>query len=320
MIKLSDLKGSFHGKDTEEPILDDDRPKGTWEDSGYRMSDEEAHRDKVYHIPNQCMQIVAVFKTQMALYSKRKAIYLVLVMAIMIPIIYILAKDIFNFSMVSEASGTGLIGVLLSMLPFIMGIFTANLCGSVMPSEFTERSAYMNMALPMSRTAFCLGKYLAGVVITIGVFVFAYGMAMAGSLITYSFFDEDALGRSFAMMLLSILVYTSFTFTIGCFLRRGSTIVSFILIAIVLPVIELYLYLNNYIDTATFILFPNLLPDLACITLGSNITMSPVGVLNALVNYADPTSLSLMSSAAISIVWAVAFLALGIFAIERREM
>ncbi len=319
MIKLFERKEPVPGN-FEDAAFDDGRPKGTWEDSGYRMSDEEAHRDSVYHIPNQFMQIVAVFKTQMALYSKRKSIYLVLVMAIMIPIIYVLIKDLIEFGTISEASGTGLIGALLSMLPFIMGIFTANLCGSVMPSEFTERSAYMNMALPMSRTAFCLGKYLAGVVIAIGVFVFAYGMAMAGSLVTYSFFDEDALGRSFAMMFLSILVYTSFTFTIGCFLKRGSTIVSFILIAIVLPVIELYMYLNNYIDTSAFILFPNLLPDMACFTLGSSITMSPVGVLNVLVHFVDPAELPLLTSAAISIVWAVAFLALGIFAIERREM
>jgi ABC-type transport system involved in multi-copper enzyme maturation permease subunit len=317
-MKLFEREEPVPVEGTVESI--EDRPKGTWEDSGYRMSDEEAHRDTVYHIPNQFMQTVSVFKTQMGLYSKRKAIYLILIIAILIPIIYIMAKDIFDFSILSEASGTGLIGVLLSMLPFIIGIFTASLCGSVMPTEFTERSAYMNMALPMSRTAFCLGKYLAGVVITIGVFVFAYGMAMAGSLITYSFFDEEALARSFIMMLLSVLVYTSFTFTMGCLLKRGSTIVSFLLIAIVLPVIEMYLFLNNYVDTSAFLLCPNLLPDLACFTLGSNITMSPLGILNAIVHFVDASTVDLALSCVISIVWCVAFLALGIFAIERREM
>ena len=305
---------------TAQEPSEDERPKGTWEDSGYRMSDEEAHRDTVYHIPNQFMQVVAVFKTQMSLYSKRKSIYLVLVMAVMIPILYVLAKDIFDFGMVAEASGTGLIGALLSMLPFIMGIFTASLCGSVMPAEFNDRSAYMNMALPMSRTAFCLGKYLAGVVITIGVFVFAYGMAMAGSLITYSFFDEEALTKSFTMMLLSVLVYTSFTFAMGCFIKRGATIVSFLIIAIVLPVIELYMFMNSYIDMSGFMLFPNMLPDLACLTLGSNISMSPMGVLNMLVHIVNPASLDLLLSAAISAAWSVAFMVLGIIAIERREM
>jgi ABC-type transport system involved in multi-copper enzyme maturation permease subunit len=298
----------------------DDRPKGTWEGSDYRMTDEEAHRDVQYHIPSEFMQIVAMFKTQMALYSKRKIVYVLLALAVLIPIIYYMTKDLFEYSTLSESSGTGLMGILLSMMPFILGLFTASLCGSAMPAEFTERSAYMNMALPMSRTAFCLGKYLAGVTITIGVFVFAYGMSMAAAIGGYAYFDEDALGASFVMTLLAILVYTSFTFTFGCLFKRGAMILSFLMISIVLPLIELYLYLDGRLDAGIFVMLPNLLPDMAVLSLGSSISGSPIGLLNAILPVVDASSIPLLTCTVVAIIWTVAFIAIGIYAINRREM
>ena len=296
------------------------RPKGTWESTKYSADDAQAHRDTKYSIPNAFMQTVYMFKTQMALYSKRKAIYIVLVMAVLIPIIYMGIKDLFNLTSLTEASGSGMVGILLSMLPFILGLFTAFLCGSVVPSEFIERSAYMNMALPMSRTSFCIGKYLAGLVITLGVFIFAYGMAIAGAMTTYDYFDEEALGLSFVMTTLAILIYTSFSFSMGCLLKRGASILSLILMVFVFPLLELYLFMNDNISLDTFMMMPNLLPDMACMTLGSYFTGSPVGTINLLIHVIDPLDYNLLAVSAISLIWTVGFLVLGILFVRRREM
>jgi len=306
----------------EEPVANidaDERPRGTWESSG-RMSDEEAHRDVKYSIPSVFQQTMYMFKTQMALYSKRKFIYVVLVMAVLIPLIYMGLNGIVDLALLGEASGSGMIGILLCMMPFIMSLFTAFICGSAIPSEFTERSAYMNMALPMSRASFCLGKYLAGLVITLGVFVFAYGMAMIGTMTEYDYFDEGALGLSFTMTVLATLFYSSFAFFMGCVLKRGAALVSLLLMVMVVPIIEIYLYANDYMSSDVFVLLPNLLPDMACISLGSSFAASPVGMVNALVNVIDPSTFPLPTCVLIAVVFSVLFLGIGIYAVNRREM
>jgi len=298
------------------------RPRGTWQSNG-SMTDAQAHRDAKYQIPSMFMQILLMFRTQMALYSKRKAIYVTLVMAIMIPLIYMGLKGLLPaaaWQTFAEDSGSGMIGLLLSMMPFIMALFTAFVCGSLIPSEFTERSAYMNMALPMSRLSFCLGKYLAGLVITIGVFIFAYGMAMIGSLTAYDYFDEEALGMSFVITLLATLFYSSFSFMMGCFMKRGASLVSMVTLVFIFPLIELYLYANDYMDKDALMLLPNLLPDMACLVLGSHFAASPVGAANTFVGLIDPSQFPILSCLVITIVCVVLFLTIGVFAVNRREM
>ena len=297
-----------------------ERPKGTWQETEYNANDSEAHRDKKYKIPSALKQTIYMFETQMALYSKRKSIYVILIMAIMIPLIYLAIKDIFDFTNITTANGSGIVGVLLSMLPFILGLFTAFLCGSVIPSEYVERSAYMNMALPMSRVSFCLGKYLAGLVITLGVFIFAYGMAIAGGMMEYDYFDEEALGKSFIMTVLAIIIYTSFSFSLGCILKRGASILSLILMVFVFPLVEVYLYMEDHIDLDTFMMMPNLLPDMSCFVLGTYITGSPVGMINMLAHVFDAQNYNLGAVSIISIAWMIGFLALGIYFVHRREM
>lgn len=313
-----------------QPVSEDsadseyDRPRGTWAGSDYCLSDEEAHRNVRYEIPNVFSQTITMFKTQMSLYSKRRFVYVILVMAILIPIIYYMIKDIATFGPgVTTPNGTGLMGLLISLYPFMIAIVSGFLCGSSVPSEFNDRSAYMNMALPMSRTSFILGKYLAGLVITIGIFVFAYGMSMAAAMMKYQYFEEQALMNSFVLLIMSILVYTSFSFFLGSVLGRGANILSFLFMMIILPAVELYLLMNDNIDGATYALFPNLMSDNMIIALGSNLMASPGGIINLITNGAIGTLASDASLAAmccISVVWSIAFLILSIFMINRREM
>lgn len=300
----------------------DERPKGTWQATGPQMNDMQAHRDARYQLPNQFMQTISVFKTQMSLFSKRKIIYILLLMAVLIPIVYNLIKDQMNFYMFTEMSGNGMMGAMLFMLPLVLGVFTSFLCGSLMPSEINERTAYMNMALPMSRASFCLGKYLASVVITLGVFIFAYGMSMLTATSSYSYFDESGLGLSFISIILSVLVYTSFSFAMGCIMKRGSTIVSLLSIVAILPGIEFYLFVNKHIDSGSLSFFPNLLSDITCMELGSSISSSPIGIMNLIMGSSgvNVASIDMGIATLFALIWTVAFLALGIFAISRREM
>jgi ABC-type transport system involved in multi-copper enzyme maturation permease subunit len=305
----------------QEQYEEYDRPRGTWQDSGYKMSDSEAHRDVRYHIRSPLQQLISVFMSQMSLFSKRKSIYVILIMAVLIPLIYIAIKDDFSAGILSDNTGNGALGLMLCMLPFILALFTSFLCGRVMPTEFVDRSAYMNMALPLSRSTFALGKYLAALVVTYGVFVFAYGMGLFTATMDYSNFAEDTLGSSFLMLTLAVLVYSSFAFSLGCILKRGATIISLITMVFILPSIQLYLRFDNRISASDLTLMPNLLPDIACISLGSMFTGSPVGFTNMILSITiDVSELNMVLITAISLIWTIGFLILGMLAINRREM
>ncbi len=308
----------------DQGFVRDDRPKGTWQATGPQMNDMQAHRDVRYQLPNPIMQTFTVFKTQMSLFSKKKIVYILLFTAVLIPIIYNLIKDRMSFGNMTELSGNGMMGLMLFLFPLVLGLFTSFLCATLMPSEINERTAYMNMALPMSRSSFCLGKYLASMVITLGVFVFAYGMAMLTANLDYAYFDEGGLGRSFISLILAVLVYTSFSFAVGCFLKRGATIVSLLTLVAAIPGIQTYLFVEHHIDSAALALLPNLLPDMTCLGLGSRFAASPVGMINLMLggggNIIDVSEINIAVTAIIAIIWTVVFLALGIFAVSRREM
>lgn len=300
---------------------EEERPRGTWENDS-TMDDAQAHRDRTYHIRSSIQQTFSIYLTQMALFSKRKLIYVMLIIAVLIPIIYVLIRDKLNLNLgnVTELSGSGIMGLLLFMFPFLLSICASFLMGSLMPKEFSERSAYMNMALPMSRWAFCLGKYLAGVTIIIGIFVFAYGMAMATAMMDYEYFNGEALAKSMILMLLAILVYTSFAFTMGCVIGRGAGILSFLLFLLVLPMIEFYLGINGNIQMSDLIYMPNLLPDFTCMALGSNGAASSIGFINMIQPQGIDVDDFSMTSIIVSIVWTIGFLLLGMIAVNRREM
>ena len=300
------------------------RPKGTWEATGPQMNDMQAHRDARYELPNQLKQTISVFKTQMNLYSKRKGIYILLLLAFAIPFAFNFLKERVYFGNFAEMNGNGIMGFLLCWLPLFLAFFTAFFCSKLMPSEISERTAYMNMALPMSRASFCLGKYLASVVITLGIVVFSYGMAMFTASSNYSFFDEDRLSQSFLFMILAVLVYTSFSFAMGCLLKRGSALLSLLTMALILPGIQLYLFTEGHIGSTALTMFPNLIPDMTCLTLGSYLSTSPIGLLNLFTrggkNAFDISQMDMTLTAILALVWTVAFLLIGIYKVSRREM
>ena len=318
------MKLNLPKKKTEE-VSEGDRPHGTWQGTDHIMTDEEAHRDVRYSIPSSFQQMVMVFKTQMKLYSKSKFVYVLLVMAVLIPLIHIVMKDMLDLGILSDGSSNGMMGVMLSMLPFILGLFAASVCGKVMPTEFINRTAYMNMALPMSRTSFCIGKYLATLVVSLGVFVFAYGMALFTAMTDFEYFDEETMGISFILLLLGVFVYTATGFAFGCFIKKGAGILSFLLMLFVMPIVEIILMNNKILDMNTLPYFPNLLPDFSCLALGSFISASPLGMFNALgsvmgASFFDVSAYSIATGVIIGLIWGIALLGLGIYAVHRREM
>ncbi|MBR4226057.1 MAG: ABC transporter permease [Candidatus Methanomethylophilaceae archaeon] len=301
----------------DEPLGDGPRTgSGTWRESRYSATDEEAHRDVRYSIPSSLRQTLTVFMVQMKLFSKMRWTYILLFTALLIPIIAFSSPefiDILSTFGYSKGYSTTKIAGLLFFLPLMLGLMTSIMCGTQMPTEFKERTAYMNIPLPLSRASFFFGKFLAGFVMCLGIFMFAYSMAIATAMVDYDTIFPDLILNSIGLTVIGVLAYSATAYTLGCLTKKGSSIFPFVLMSFAIPLVVLIIcsQTNDY----TLTLLPMFLGEAALGILGASMTGS-VGMV--ILGNMDLTLTWLM--AVIGVVWTVAVLAIGYFKTERREM
>ncbi|MBR6204271.1 MAG: hypothetical protein IKQ60_04320 [Candidatus Methanomethylophilaceae archaeon] len=319
----SKLDGLIMPKPKKEPEIPrpEDAPAdgertGTWKASGYSATDEEAHRNERYSISSSLRQTLTVFMVQMKLFSKMRWTYILLFTALLIPIIALLAPDFIDLLSTfgySKGYSTTKIAGLLFFLPLMLGLMTSIMCGTQMPTEFKESTAYMNIPLPMSRASFFFGKYLAGFVMCLGIFMFAYSMAIATAMLDYDTIFPDLIASSIALTVIGVLAYSATAYTIGCLTKKGSSVFPFVLMSFILPLI--ILIICSQINDYALSLLPMFLGEAALGILGASMTGS-VGMV--ILGSMDLTLTWLM--AVIGIAWTAAMLIIGYLKTERREM
>lgn len=304
--------------DVDSPEQDDWRG-GTWEDSGYSATDEEAHRDRVYNPPNFVVQMLIVMFAQLKLFAKGKAAIVLIVMIAIMPIVVFLLPDYINqiASNFGATISNAYTGFLLVMLPLFLALFTAKQCGTQIPNEFKERTAYMSIPLPMHRLAFYFGKYLAGFLYCLALFLLAFGVAVACTAAKFDSFYTDVLLQAFAGTVVAILVYSSTAFCLGCFLRRGSVLLPLVLNLVAFPL--LFFYLTMELESNSFLLAPVFLPDAIVQSMGFPMSMSAMGMISSLfgANYGFG---DMWTMCGLGVAWGAIFLALGALRMMRREM
>lgn len=290
---------------------------GTWADTGYRASDEEAHRDVVYNGCSPVRRIIGVFINQMKLFSKNKWTFILMFMAVLIPLLILGIDELADVMKSMSTGSTSYIGTLLCLMTPMVCFFTAVLCGTQIPKEFKDRTAYMSLPLPVSRLEFYIGKYLAGFVLCLGIFLMAFGFATLMAMQEYSAFFSDEIASALLCTVVAIFMFSATSFCVGCFMRRGSTMIPLMLMLVILPVISLVLFLQYDVEAA--MMMPWFLPDGILMTLGGGVSYSVAGMFKMFVDTSMITD-NLMLMVALGVVWGVAFLALGAFKMTRREM
>lgn len=299
----------------EKEIIDEDRI-GTWADTGYKMSDKEAHRDVSYDGSSSVKRTMWVFVNQMKLFSKNKFTFLLVFAALLIPVIILGVSTIDDALVKGSAGSTAYIGNVLEFMPVMVCLFTAILCGTQVANEFKDRTAYMSIPLPMTRLEFYLGKYLAGFVLCLGVFLMAFGFSVLLAMRHYDTFFSDQISMALICTIITIFVFSATSYCVGCFMKRGSALVPLVLMLVVLPMIACIIY-AEYEIVEVFML-PCFLPDSIVFTLGAT-PFSLAGMFSALLDSAAITD-NLMGLIGTGIIWGVAFLILGALKITRREM
>lgn len=303
----------------EQPVEDpaSDRA-GTWADTGYNASDEEAHRDITYTGSTSIRRMGNVFMCQMKLFSKNKWTFLMMFAAVLIPIVLLAVPEMNDIVKESSAGSTAYIGYVLCLMGFMASFFTAFMCGTQIPSEFKERTAYMSMPLPMTRTEFYLGKFLAGFVLCLGIFLMAFGFAVVMAMKEFDAFFADDILNALLGTIVMIFAYSATAYCLGSFMKKGAAIVPLLLMYFVLPLIVILVSLK--FDVEQIYLLPCFLPDVIIDTLGST-NMSIPGMMSALgISGIDYGSKHIELMLSVGAIWAIGFLLAGWLRIKRREM
>lgn len=310
--------GKRHSSEESESVRPGEERIGTWADTGYRASDDEAHRNVRYEGTSSIKRLLWIFMAQMKLFSKNKWTFILLFMAVLMPLVIIAVPDLKDLALGMCAGSTAYIGTLLCMMTFMVCFFTAFLCGTQIPNEFKDRTAYMSMPLPVTRLEFYLGKYLAGLVLCLGAFLLAFGFAVILAMMEYEAFFSDEIASALMSTIVAIFAISATAYCIGSFMKRGSAIVPLILMFFLLPIVCFLVYINNSVDA--MLLLPCFLPDNIIATLGSQASISIGGFFITALGIDLPSTADIGSSMLISIIWGMAFLALGAFKMSRREM
>lgn len=305
------------GKAKDEQPVEDERI-GTWADSGYDASDEEAHRNVRYEGSSPLKRILWIFMAQMKLFSKNKWTFILLFMAVLMPIVIIAVPDLKEFAKMLCAGSTAYIGTLLCMISFMACFFTSFLCGTQIPNEFKDRTAYMSLPLPVTRMEFYIGKYLAGFVLCVGAFLMAFGFAVILAMMEYDAFFSDEIASALLSTIVTIFAFSATAYCLGSFMKRGSALVPLIFMFFLLPIVCFLIYFKYDLDA--MLLLPCFLPENIICTLGSQAALSIGGTFISIFQIDLPSVANINVSMLISIVWGIAFLVLGAYKMSRREM
>lgn len=304
--------------DGSESVQPESERIGTWADTGYRASDDEAHRNVRYEGTSPVKRIAGIFMAQMKLFSKNKWTFILLLMAVLMPLVIIAVPDLKDVAKQLCAGSTAYIGTLLCMMTFMACFFTAFLCGTQIPNEFKDRTAYMSMPLPVTRLEFYIGKYLAGFVLCLGAFLLAFGFAVVLAMMEYDTFFSDEIASALLSTIVTIFAFSATAYCLGSFMKRGSALVPLIFMFFLMPIVCFLVYVKYDLDA--MLLLPCFLPDNIIATLGSQASMSIGGSLTMGMNIDLPSVADIGTSMCISIAWGIAFLVLGAYRMNRREM
>jgi ABC-type transport system involved in multi-copper enzyme maturation permease subunit len=184
-------------------------------------SDDSAVSGRTHELPSPVSQIITVFGAQMRLYSKSKIALVFIALALLIPIL--------SFSGAAEKIIDTLLGAppstsyLLAFLPLFIIVIPAMLAGRILSSEFKNRTVYMLFTLPVSRSTYYIGKFLAAFVLSTGIFAVAYAFAVISGASLYGPSYPNNVMGSFIVCIAGVFAISATAYGLSAYLKKGST-------------------------------------------------------------------------------------------------
>jgi len=279
------------------------------------MTSDDAPRGKIYKLPSGTGQVATVMMGQMRLYAKSKLTWIFIFLALLIPILAYggTAEGILDaFGMPASTS------YLLILLPLFLPVIPAMIGGRVISSEFKNRTVYQIFPLPLSRTSFFFGKFLAAFVLSIGIFSLAYGFAIfCGSNLYAPSYPNDAL-NSFIVTITGVFAFSAMACGLSPYFKRGSAGL-IIAIMIFLPMV-LSILLEVYVPDKTDLLWNlKVLPPFSGYQALQMIDALVGGFLSSMFDALVGTYDTYKYIVA-SVLWGALFLGIGLARVKGKEL
>jgi ABC-2 type transport system permease protein len=162
----------------------------------------------------------------------RKRLLIIVALAILVPLIFYATKPDTAYQLAAYS---------LRFLSILMIISAAMFAGDCISSEFESKTGLLLFTTPQSRTSIFVGKYIAALIITFLVVSLYYVIMI---LQTIHLFGVEDIPTDLAQSYLTASIYVtsvvSVVFFFSSILKRSiaSTILGFVLLMLVLPVIS----------------------------------------------------------------------------------
>jgi len=205
---------------------------------------------KKYKLPSQISQMSSVYAVQMKQYAKSLKPFLFIMLAALIFLVPFAVESVYPDTFADSE-----ISLLLTMLPYMIAFIPAMFAGKILSSEFKNRTAYMVFPLPISRTAFYMGKFLAALTLCYGAVLLGFGIALVTSDM-YGLYVPETVSTAIILALCAVFAIAAMAYMLSTFLKKGSLGVMMV-IMFVIPVILAggwaffleYMIGEGYIDT-----------------------------------------------------------------------
>ncbi len=295
-----------------------------YDESSRLLTDEEAHRNVSYELPSFTSQMMECFKVQMKRYTRQKVMWLCIILLALIPVV-VLAIRALSPGMLSDTDVANIyMADILSLGSVIIPFIASVSCGSMLSQELNERTVFLSLPLPMSRLAFFLGKFFAGLILIEGTVAAAYGLSIVMSLSATTKIYTTSIFVSFVIAACYALFCCSLSYAMSTKSRRGSSMLPFIILFVVMPLVCILLmaYVNIGFLTTICQYMPCFANDQAINVIGSSATISVGWIMKTLfvsqfaISYGD----SAVVIIAVSILLSIAMLGLSYRSIKRRDM
>jgi ABC-2 type transport system permease protein len=176
-------------------------------------------------------------KFELKKYQRSKRLLIVTLLAIAVPLIVYVIPEIADFSIQVNT----FIATNLGFLNVLIVISAALFAGDAISSEFEKKTGLLLFPTTQSRSSIFLGKYLASVIATFLVVTLYTVIAILAIIMAYSVSDiPSELGKAYLIALLYSTSAVSVVYFFSSILKStiSSTILGFVLLMMVFPVIE----------------------------------------------------------------------------------
>lgn len=276
----------------------------------------ENHRGVKYGLPSDLKQFWIIYRSQIRLYTKGITLWVILALLVLIILL-----SLFDASKLVQTQGSTnpntMYSLYLSLSPIITAIIVPMVIGELLPSEFKDRTAYLNLSMPQSKASFYFGKFCAGLTVLFGTYMLAYALITVLITIKFGGADPSLILQSFAVALCGVLACAATTYIISQFLQKKTVIICMVIWFIVLPGIALLPYINNQSISDIYGYLPFFLTDYSLFAIEPLIsTVSMLGMFTMrpllMPNFAV--------SCLIGIIFTAVILAIGYRLFTRRQL